>query len=147
MSVPTYPLLFGIGGIIGMALVRQVMALNENIALSKAAQEEAAQRKAAEESYRHLVDNSQQGLMIIDLNRIIFVNQALAKITSYSVDELMDFTGADLRAWVHPEDREMVWSRYRERLHGQRCPRHIRLPRNTQGRVHRLGRDEGLGFS
>lgn len=121
-NVPIYPLLFGIGGIIGMALIRQVMALNENIALSKAAQEEAAQRKAAEESYRHLVDNSQQGLMIIDLNRIIFVNQALAKITSYSVDELMKFTGADLRAWVHPEDREMVWSRYRERLQGKDVP-------------------------
>lgn len=121
-NVPPIPLIFGIGGIIGMALVRQVMALDENIALSKAAQEEAAQRKAAEESYRHLVDNSQQGLMIIDLNHIIFVNQALAKITSYSVDELMKFTGADLRAWVHPEDREMVWSRYRDRLQGKDAP-------------------------
>ena len=121
-NVLTYPLLFGIGGILGMALIRQVMALNENIALSKAAQQEAAQRKEAEESYRHLVDNSQQGLMIIDLNRIIFVNQALAKITSYSVDELMKFTGADLRAWVHPEDREMVWSRYIERLQGKDVP-------------------------
>jgi len=121
-NVLTYPLLFGIGGVLGMALVRQVMALNENIALSKAAQQEAAQRKEAEESYRHLVDNSQQGLMIIDLNRIIFVNQALAKITSYSVDELMKFTGADLRAWVHPEDREIVWSRYTGRLQGKEVP-------------------------
>lgn len=121
-NVLAYPLLFGIGGILGMALVRQVIALNENIALSKAAQQEVAQRKEAEESYRHLVDNSQQGLMIIDLNHIIFVNQALAKITSYSVDELMNFSGEDLRAWVHPEDREIVWSRYRERLQGKDVP-------------------------
>ncbi|HWQ20160.1 MAG TPA: PAS domain S-box protein, partial [Methanotrichaceae archaeon] len=122
ISDPIYPFLLGIGGILGLATVRQVMVLNENIALNKAAQKEAAQRKEAEESYRHLVDNSQQGLMIIDLNRIIFVNQALAKITSYSVDELMAFTGEDLRAWVHPEDREMVWSRYRERLQGADVP-------------------------
>lgn len=90
--------------------------------LLEAAQKEAAQRKAAEESYRHLVDNSQQGLMIIDLNHIIFVNRALAEITSYSVDELMAFTGEDLRAWVHPEDREMVWTRYIGRLLGKDVP-------------------------
>ncbi len=121
-NVPTYPLLFGIGGIIGMALVRQVMALNENIALSKAAQEEAAQRRSAEESYRHLVDNSQQGLMILDLNGLTFVNQALANITGYSVDELMAFTNEDLRNFVVPEDREMVWSRHLDRHHGKSPP-------------------------
>ncbi|HWQ20796.1 MAG TPA: PAS domain-containing protein [Methanotrichaceae archaeon] len=90
--------------------------------LLEAAQAEAAQRKETVESYRHLLMNSHQGLMIIYLNRVIFANKALAEITGYSVDELMAFTAKDLRDMVYPEDREMVWNHYVARLQGKDVP-------------------------
>jgi PAS domain S-box-containing protein len=77
------------------------------------------ERKRAEEAYRSLVDHSLQGLAILQDGRVVFANEAMAQITGYTVDEMIAMSAENVRAFVHPEDRDWVWSRYRQRLQGK----------------------------
>jgi PAS domain S-box-containing protein len=79
-------------------------------------------RKRAEEAYRSLVDHSLQGLAIFQDGRIVFANEAMAEITGYTVQEMLEAPPERVQAFVHPEDREMVWRRHEQRLNGQILP-------------------------
>jgi PAS domain S-box-containing protein len=64
------------------------------------------------------VDHSLQGLAIIQDGRVVFANQAMARITGYSVAEMTAMAPEAVHAFVHPEDRTAVWQRHEERLSG-----------------------------
>jgi len=83
---------------------------------------EITKRKRAEEAYRSLVDHSLQGLAIFQEGRVVFANQAMADITGYTMEEMLAYPPAQVQAFVHPDDRELVWSRYRDRLNGEKLP-------------------------
>ena len=72
--------------------------------------------KESEEKYRTLIENIQDGVFIIEKDKIIFVNEALARMTGYSIDEM---NGMDFSRVIAPEDREMVISRYHKRQSGE----------------------------
>ncbi len=82
----------------------------------------AESRKAGsgqiEEAYRALVDHSLQGLVIFQDGRAVFANRAMADIAGYSVDEILAASAEKIREFVHPEDRELVWTRHQQRLAG-----------------------------
>jgi two-component system, cell cycle sensor histidine kinase and response regulator CckA len=76
--------------------------------------------KESEEKYRALVENSLQGLSIIQDDRFVFCNNALAAMTGYSIEELMAFPHSiDL---VHPEDRATIYKRRQDRIEGKPVP-------------------------
>lgn len=72
--------------------------------------------KASEEKYRALVNNIQDGVFIIQDNKLIFVNKALANITGYSVEEMTDLEFLPL---ISPEYRQLAEDRSRRRLAGE----------------------------
>jgi two-component system cell cycle sensor histidine kinase/response regulator CckA len=78
---------------------------------------EADALRQSEEKYRLLVENSLQGLAIIQDQRFVFCNSAFADSTGYSVEELMSLP--DTKSIIHPEDRERVVARHHERLSGK----------------------------
>jgi PAS domain S-box-containing protein len=80
--------------------------------------------RESEEKYRTLVEYSLQGLNIIQgiPPRIIFANSSMAAIYGYTVDEFLSLSPDETGALVHPEDREFVWERYRDRLSGKKVP-------------------------
>jgi len=80
------------------------------------------ERKKAEEAYRSLVDHSLQGLAIFQNGRVVFANQAMADITGYTVEEMLTSPPEQVQAFVHPDDRELVWSQHRDRLNGEELP-------------------------
>jgi len=80
------------------------------------------ERKRAEEAYRSLVDHSLQGLAIFQNGRVVFANQAMADITGYTVEEMSTSPPEQVQAFVHPDDRELVWSQHRDRLNGKELP-------------------------
>jgi len=80
------------------------------------------ERKRAEEAYRSLVDHSLQGLAIFQKGRVVFANQAMADITGYTVEEMLTLPHEQVETFVHPDDRELVWSRHRDRLNGEELP-------------------------
>ena len=61
-------------------------------------------QKRAEEAYRTLVDTAQDGLAIIRDGRALFANQALTRITGYTVEEMLARSEEENRALVHPDD-------------------------------------------
>ncbi len=78
-----------------------------------------------EEQCRALVEQSLQGILIVQDFRIRFANAAFAQISGYTVEELMALSPEQVRALVHAEDREFVWNRFLARLEGkQASPRY-----------------------
>ncbi|MGD0953087.1 MAG: PAS domain-containing protein [Methanotrichaceae archaeon] len=63
-----------------------------------------------EELCRLLIDNSLQGLLILQDEQIIFVNKAVAEVSGYTVEELQSLPLNDLIAIVHPDDRQRIFS-------------------------------------
>ena len=80
--------------------------------------------RESEEKYRTLVEYSLQGLNILQgfPPRIVFANSSMAEIYGYTVDEFLSLSPDETGALVHPEDREFVWERYRDRLSGKKVP-------------------------
>ncbi|MDO8055241.1 MAG: PAS domain S-box protein, partial [Candidatus Hermodarchaeota archaeon] len=79
-------------------------------------------QKRVEQAYRDLVDNSLQGLIIIQDMQVKFSNQAFADISGYTIDEMLAFTPQQLQAAVHPDYQARVWGRMRDRLEGKPVP-------------------------
>jgi two-component system, cell cycle sensor histidine kinase and response regulator CckA len=87
---------------------------------------------ASEDKYRMLVENSLQGLSIVQEGRFVFCNNALAELLGYSIEELLSLP--DSLAVVHPDDRTVVRQRHLDRM--EEMPVH---PRHE----HRLVRKDG----
>ena len=78
--------------------------------------------RESEEKFRTMVENSLQGIFIIQNFRIVYANYALAHITGYSLKELLSLPWEKMQEIVHPEDQEMVWGRMADRLAGKDVP-------------------------
>jgi PAS domain S-box-containing protein/putative nucleotidyltransferase with HDIG domain len=104
------------------SLAHQVSVAIQNARLYQAAQRELADRKRAEDEYRSVVEHSLQGLVVVQDGRIVFANQALEGIVGYRAEELLSLSPDQVVSLVHPEDREMVWGRLRDRLAGEDVP-------------------------
>jgi two-component system cell cycle sensor histidine kinase/response regulator CckA len=76
--------------------------------------------KQSEEKYRMLIDNIQDGVFIIQDDKIRFANEAFASVGEYTVQEII---GKDFRELVAPEDLEIVANRYHRRRAGKDVPR------------------------
>ena len=72
--------------------------------------------KASEEKYRTLVNNIQDGVFILQDGKFKFVNEALARMTGYSVEEMTDLEFLPL---IAPEYRQITADRYQRRQAGE----------------------------
>lgn len=75
--------------------------------------------RQSEEKYRLLIENIQEGVFVIQDNKLQFVNEAIAKMTGYKIEEII---GRDFLNFVAPEDLEMVHDRYSRRQNGEDVP-------------------------
>jgi len=77
--------------------------------------------RKSEEKYRQIVELSTQGLLIVQgtMPRIVFANSAMSKIFGYSIEELTSFSPQQAMGLVHPDDRELFFKRFEERLEGK----------------------------
>jgi PAS domain S-box-containing protein len=80
--------------------------------------------KESEEKYRTLVEQSLFGIAITrgPQLRFFFVNEALAKMVGYSVEDLLAMSPKKVRDLIHPSDQELVIGRAAERLAGKDVP-------------------------
>ena len=89
----------------------------------KSVYEEINERKQAtanlresEEKYRTLIENIQDGVFIIQENKILFANDAFARMAGYPLEEIF---GIEFQKLVAPEDLNLVVERYRRRQTGE----------------------------
>ena len=86
----------------------------------------------SEQKYQHLVEKSLQGIVIIQNFRIVYSNPAFARITGYTIDELIAMKQEEFTKLVHPDDVKMIWDNFRKRLAGQDIPPHYKFKGLTQ---------------
>jgi len=79
------------------------------------------ERKKAEEKYKMLVEQSLQGIVVAQgsVPHIVFANAAMAKILCYTPEELVSLSPQQTVSLVHPEDRELFFGRFKDRLEGR----------------------------
>ncbi len=86
------------------------------------------ERKTAEKAlrnselkYRTLIDQSFQGIMIIQAVplEVKFTNPAFANFLEHTVDEVLEFSSADIQEMIHPEDWNAVMVRLQELMSGE----------------------------
>ena len=77
--------------------------------------------KESEAKYRTLVEQSEQGICILQNGRIVFTNKALSKLNGYSIKEMYAMSSEELmRLTVHPGDKEAYVKHTKMRLEGKR---------------------------
>lgn len=80
---------------------------------------EASALRQSEEKYRTLVENSLQGLTIIQNSRLVFCNGRFAAMLGYSPEELLPLSPEDAGELIHPGDRPLINERNRDLLEGR----------------------------
>jgi PAS domain S-box-containing protein len=74
-----------------------------------------------DKKFHAIVERSIQGILIIQNFRVVYANQAFAKISGYSKKELLSLTPAQVEKAVHPDFRALVWGRVRTRLQDKKA--------------------------
>jgi two-component system, cell cycle sensor histidine kinase and response regulator CckA len=82
-------------------------------------EEKADALRRSEEKYRMLVENSLQGLAIIQDSRFVFCNSAYAAISGYSLEELTEMSPDEIEEMIFPADRAVLHARSSDQLTGK----------------------------
>ncbi len=70
-----------------------------------------------EEKYRALVDNANEAIVVVQDGKIMYANPKAIEVSGYSKQELMF---KSIFNFIHPEDREQLTNRYKERVNGKK---------------------------
>ncbi|NVM45240.1 MAG: PAS domain S-box protein [Candidatus Lokiarchaeota archaeon] len=84
----------------------ELMALNKE--LEEKLQERTKDLKDLEEKFKTIAENSLMGIVIIQDNRIKFVNKQSTDLTGFTVDETKELNPTEIFDFVHPKDR--IWA-------------------------------------
>ncbi|MHC5077183.1 MAG: PAS domain-containing protein, partial [Planctomycetota bacterium] len=76
----------------------------------------------SEEKFRKLVEDTLQGVIIIQDGRVIFANPSAQRLVDYTFEELSQLSTEEGVTLIHPEDRERVLNHMEARLRGERTP-------------------------
>ncbi|MBN1236306.1 MAG: response regulator [Methanotrichaceae archaeon] len=113
---------WGIGAIIGLVILRQIVALDENMHLYKAAQMEIDERKRAEEKlrkseerYREVFEAAPDVIFTASAKDAVFtsLNPAFEKLTGCSAAEWL---GKPFLKIIHPEDLSVAKEMFNDSL-------------------------------
>lgn len=97
-----------------MGIIASAIATEENRRDAK------YESKLSEEKYRSLIESIQDGIFIIQDNRIQYVNEAFARMAGGKIPDMIGKVFIDL---IAPEDRELVMDRHIRRLSGENVPK------------------------
>jgi len=87
-----------------------------NVVRQHRAEDELAE---SEEKYRHLIEHSNEAIVVAQDGLLKLVNQRVVEQTGYSEQELLSMP---FSAFIHPDDRAMVVERYQKRMKGEELP-------------------------
>jgi PAS domain S-box-containing protein len=73
----------------------------------------------SEEKYRELVNNLQDGIFIVQDKRCKYVNEALAQMLGYEMDEMLEQL---FENFISPSEKEKVMHYYARRVEGKQAP-------------------------
>lgn len=76
----------------------------------------------SEKRYRKMVEDSLQGMVVIQDGRVVYANQAYAGIIGYSPEEIEAMSAQDTLELVHEEDQPVLLELYQKRMAGEESP-------------------------
>ena len=97
----------------------------------------------SEEKYRTLIENIQDGVFLIQDQRLKFVNEAFAKMVGYQVAELTDM---DFQHLIAPEDVDTVVDRYQRGQAGENVRKEYEFRMLHKDGVTRIFVNLSVGF-
>ena len=86
----------------------------------------------SEQKYQHLVENSLQGIVIIQNFKIVYSNPAFARTFGYTVNDLLALESKQIINLVHPDDQNSIWTNFRKRMAGFELPPNYRFKGMTR---------------
>ena len=89
-----------------------ILGMLEDITDRKMAEERAGE---GEERFRVLAEQSLLGILIFQDDAIRFVNQAVADLNGYSIEEMASWDGLDFARVIHPDDAAFVTEQGRKK--------------------------------
>lgn len=75
--------------------------------------------RKSEEDYRHLIEHSDEAIVIMQDGLLRRVNHSVTELTGYPGQELLS---KPFLQFVHPDDRPTVGERYKKRMNGEESP-------------------------
>jgi len=75
--------------------------------------------KRSEGNYRHLIEHSDEAIVVAQDGMLRLVNRRAVEFTGYPEQELLSHS---FLAFIHPDDRAMVMERYQKRIKGEESP-------------------------
>ncbi|MFX1254924.1 MAG: PAS domain S-box protein [Promethearchaeota archaeon] len=94
--------------------------------LSERKSTEAALRDS-EDKYREIVENSLQGIIIAQDDRIVFVNKYFSDLTGYTKEEVKTWSSENWLNYLHPEDQPFVLTRQQDFFDGKSKSSHYQV--------------------
>lgn len=91
----------------------RIVGTNTDISAAKKA-EQALRR--SEEKYRLVMEHTNEAVMVFKNGRTVFHNSSTPRVLGWPAEKL---TGMTIDQFLHPEDRQQVMDRYRDRLAGR----------------------------
>ncbi len=76
--------------------------------------------RESEEKFRTISEQSLMGILILQNDMYKYVNQALADMFGYTVEELMNTSQGGFMNYIHPEDREFVREQATKKQNGMK---------------------------
>jgi len=80
------------------------------------------ENKDSKNKYKLLVEQSLQGIVIVQDFRIVFANNAFVEFSGYNIEELYSLSPEQVMGMIHPDDQKLVWTRFQDRLAGKPTP-------------------------
>jgi len=77
-----------------------------------------------ERKYKTLIEQSILGIVVFQGYRIVFANNTFAKMSGFSKKELLSLPSEIVKSMVHPEDRALVWGKFKGLLAGKSLSPH-----------------------
>ena len=74
--------------------------------------------KESEEKFKTITEYSTIGIVIIQDNKVEYVNKAMLSINEYRIDEVMKWSAIELLSTIHPEDQNQAIKYMKERQTG-----------------------------
>jgi len=75
--------------------------------------------RASEEKYRHLIEHSNEAIVVAQDGMLRLINHRAIEFTGYSEQELLSMS---FSTFIHPDDRAIVVERFENRLKGEVTP-------------------------
>ena len=97
---------------IGPGGTKLILGMLEDITERKLFEERAGE---GEERFRVIAEQSMLGILIFQDNAIRFVNQAVADVNGYTIEEMATWNGSDFARVIHPDDVAFVTEQGRKK--------------------------------